>query len=451
MRVTLVIDVYPPSRAGGATIYTVNLAEALVRRGVEVDVICAGSWSEGRFHFNGISQDVVNGVRVHRLFLNWRKAPAPFNYLYDNATLASIFRDLLCKLRPDVVDVNSCLTLSARIIEESLRLGLPTVVHLHDYWFLCALQNLVRKDGTVCNGPESAWGCQTCVLSGTKALRWSEHWLPEDTQKKLFTFAGRIPYLARLPGLIGMLGDMDRRQSYLRKLLVSVDAVIAPSRFLIAMFQRHGFPAETFMYSPLGFDFNWAQEVRHTVSDRVRFGYLGHLQRIKGVDVLVKAFAGLSRDVPAQLDIYGDPMQEPDYVASLRTYVHPNMFWRGPFSRDQLAGILSNLDAVVVPSICYEVCPTVIREAFAAGVPVIASDRGGVAEMIKDGINGLLFRAGDDEDLQRKLLHVIMHKELLKKLREGVPKAKTIENNVEELLALYSQLISRSTTRPLLS
>ncbi len=447
MRVMLVIDVYPPSRAGGATIYTVNLAEELAKRGIEVDVLCAGSWSEGRSHFNGVSMDIVNGVRVHRIHLNWRQAPAPFDYLYDNITLAGVFRELLSRIRPDIVHVHSCLTLSARIIEESLSLRLPTILHLHDYWFLCALQNLVRKDGNVCEGPSSAWNCQACVLSGTKALRWTGCLLPDRIQQKLITFAGRYSPLTRLPGLIGMLGNMARRQAYLRRMLASVDAVTTHSFFLTSMFRRHGFRVDHFVPMPLGFDFAWVQKVRPVISERVRFGYIGHLQKIKGVHTLVRAFAGLPRDIQATLEIYGDPTQEPEYIASLRSYDHPALHWRGPFARPQLPDILSNLDVVVVPSICYEVCPTVVREAFAAGIPVIASNSGGVTEMIENGVSGLLFRSGDEDDLRDHLVRLINDHNLLYWLKQGVPRVISIAENTDELLEFYSQLISRCAAR----
>jgi glycosyltransferase involved in cell wall biosynthesis len=445
MRILSVVDVYPPARTGGATLYTVQLAEQLVRMGVAVDVACAGAWEEGPAHFNGITQDERNGVTVHRIQLNWRKAPAPFDYLYDNQTLAPIFRDLLVQVRPDVVHMHSCLTLSARIIQEAQSLGIPVVLHLHQFWFLCALQNLVRKDGSVCRGPESPWGCQSCVLDGTKALRWSGRFFPGPLQEKLLSNAGRRPWITRQPGLIGMLGDMARRHAYLRQTLASVDVAVSPAHSLIDLFARNGFRTDHMVYSLQGFDVAWAADVQRHPSDRIRFGYIGHIQQIKGVHTLVEAFCRLPGGVAASLSIYGDPAQQPDYAEALRSRSTPNIHWQGPFERDQLASVLSDLDVVVVPSLSFEVNPTVIKEAFAAGIPVIVSDQPGVCETVEHGVSGLHFRTDDADDLRSQISRVVEESGLLQQLRLGIPAVKTISQSAREMLTIYRGLPASNT------
>lgn len=442
LRVTLVIDVYPPARTGGATLYTVQLAEALVQLGFAVDVLCAGTWEEGSAPFNGVTQDVRNGVTVHRIHLNWRKAPAPFDHLYDNETLAPVFRTLLAQLQPDIVHVHSCLTLSARIIQEAKAMGFPVVLHLHQFWFLCALQNLVRKDGSVCPGPESPWGCQSCVLYGSKALRWSGSLLPQPLQQRLLSNAGRLPWVTRQPGLIGMLGDMARRQAYLREMLASADVAVAPARSLIDLFARHGFRTDHMVYSLQGFDVAWAADVQHQTSDGTRFGYIGHIQQIKGVHTLVHAFGRLPEDIPASLFIYGDPAQQPGYAQALRAQSTANVHWSGPFVRSQLASVLSGLDIIVVPSLSFEVNPTVIKEAYAAGLPVIVTDQPGVCETVAHGVSGLHFRTNDADDLARQISRVVEEPDLLRQLRQGIPAVKSISQSAQEMLAIYRQLIS---------
>jgi len=441
MRILLVVDVYPPARTGGATLYTVQLAEQLARMGIAVHVVCAGTWEEGHAHFNGITEDVHNGVIVHRILLNWRKAPAPFDYLYDNKTLAPVLRDLLMQVRPDIVHVHSCLTLSARVIQEAKSLRIPVVLHLHQFWFMCALQNLVYKDGRTCLGPESPWGCQSCVLDGTKALRWSGKFLPALVQEKLLSQAGRLSWVTRQPGLVGMLGDMARRQSYLRDILASVDVAVAPARSLIDLFARHGFRTDHMVYSLQGFDMAWAADVQHHPSSHIRFGYIGHIQQIKGVHTLVDAFGRLPEGTPAALFIYGDPMQQPDYAQALRARSVASVHWSGPFARCQLASMLSELDVVVVPSLSFEVNPTVIKEAFAAGVPVIVSDQPGVCETVEHGVCGLHFRTADADDLARQIACIVENPELLHQLRQSIPAVKTINENAQEMMIIYGQLI----------
>lgn len=442
LRILLVIDIYPPARIGGATVYTVQLAEQLVQMGFAVDVVCAGTWEEGPHHFNGVTQDVLNGVTVHRIHLNWRKATTPFDHLYDNQTLAPVFRDLLAGIQPDIVHVHSCLTLSARIIQEAKEMGIAVILHLHQFWFLCALQNLVRKNGAVCPGPESAWDCQACVLDGADPWRWSQRLLPDRLHRSLFTKVGRIPWVTRQPGLIGMLGDMERRHAYLKEILDSVDVAIAPAKSLIDLFARYGFRTDHMVYSLQGFDMEWAKTVKRQPTKRLRFGYIGHLQHIKGVHTLVKAFRQLPEDAQASLFIHGDPAQQPHYVKPLQTHSGPNIYWEGPFERSQLPKVLSNLDVIVVPSLSYEVNPTVIKEAFAAKIPVIVSNQPGVCETVLHEGNGLHFRTGDASDLWHQIRRILDEKELLEQLQQGIPSVKTITQNAHEMVEIYGSLLS---------
>ena len=71
----------------------------------------------------------------------------------------------------------------------------------------------------------------------------------------------------------------------------------------------------------------------------------------------------------------------------------------GPCRINEWRAVLHDVDVLVVPSMWIENAPFIIREAFAAGVPVIASDLGGMAEMVRDGVDGLLFPPGDARSL----------------------------------------------------
>ncbi|PYR55304.1 MAG: glycosyl transferase family 1, partial [Acidobacteria bacterium] len=84
-----------------------------------------------------------------------------------------------------------------------------------------------------------------------------------------------------------------------------------------------------------------------------------------------------------------------------------------------------------------ENAPFVIREAFAAGVPVVASRLGGMAEMVRDGVNGLLFEPGSPDALATVLRRVIDEPALLAALRAGIRPVMTIDEDAAQLVALY--------------
>jgi glycosyltransferase involved in cell wall biosynthesis len=85
----------------------------------------------------------------------------------------------------------------------------------------------------------------------------------------------------------------------------------------------------------------------------------------------------------------------------------------------------------------------VILEAFAAGVPVIATDLGGMSEFVKHEENGLLFELEDVEDLARQLRRLGEEPGLTEKLRAGIGPVKTVQDDVDKLEALYNTLLSR--------
>ena len=90
-----------------------------------------------------------------------------------------------------------------------------------------------------------------------------------------------------------------------------------------------------------------------------------------------------------------------------------------------------------MPSICHEVNPTVIKEAFAARLPVIASDQGSTNEMIVEGVNGLSFRAGDAGDLKAKMLVMVNEADVWTRVQDAIPKLKTVEQEGLERKSIY--------------
>lgn len=99
------------------------------------------------------------------------------------------------------------------------------------------------------------------------------------------------------------------------------------------------------------------------------------------------------------------------------------------------------IDVLVVPSVWYENSPNVILEAFAHRPPVIASNLGGMAELVKHEKNGLLFAPGNAADLARQLSRVIAHPNLLNRLRAGIEPIKSVKEEMDELEAIYRRVL----------
>jgi glycosyltransferase involved in cell wall biosynthesis len=105
--------------------------------------------------------------------------------------------------------------------------------------------------------------------------------------------------------------------------------------------------------------------------------------------------------------------------------------------------ILSGLDVLVVPSRWYENQPGVILEAFAAGVPVVATDVRGMSEFVKHEQNGLLFELENEKDLAWQLRRLAEEPGLIERLRNGIAPVKTVREDVDELEKLYKSLLEK--------
>ena len=108
-----------------------------------------------------------------------------------------------------------------------------------------------------------------------------------------------------------------------------------------------------------------------------------------------------------------------------------------------IAKMLSETDVIVVPSIWYENSPLTIHEAFMAHIPVITANIGGMAELVQDGINGLLFQVGDPKDLARKMQKVIDDPRLIERLSSRIDSVIPMENHVLEIRKIYRTLVNR--------
>jgi glycosyltransferase involved in cell wall biosynthesis len=239
------------------------------------------------------------------------------------------------------------------------------------------------------------------------------------------------------------LHAIRRRLASVRQALAEVDRFLAPSRFLRERFIEFGIPAEKILYKDNGFDLAQFHSIRRSppCGRRVVFAYIGTLVEHKGVHILIEAFNRLG-PAAAELRIYGDLHVFPQYTARLQALAtHPAITFAGGFDNREAGRILTEVDALVVPSLWFENSPLTIHEALLAGVPVIASRLGGMAEYVEHGQTGLLFHPGDVEDLCAQLEWVLAHPQAFAAM--PAPRYASLDEHARELVALYQELLWR--------
>ena len=141
--------------------------------------------------------------------------------------------------------------------------------------------------------------------------------------------------------------------------------------------------------------------------NHIRFLYLGQIEKHKGIIFLVESFIDLCKkqNIQAELNIAGDGSEFKKLQSMVKD--HENIILHGKVDRVELPKLFEQTNMTVVPSLCYENSPTVIFESFSFGVPVLASRVEGIAELIKEGENGITFETGNMTSLQEKILYCI--------------------------------------------
>ena len=129
--------------------------------------------------------------------------------------------------------------------------------------------------------------------------------------------------------------------------------------------------------------------------------YVGQLEEHKGVRFLLHALESCPFPFDWRLDIAGEGSLAPEVQEAAAR--NPRVRYHGFVGRGQLEELYQKADTVVVPSLTLENAPVVIQEAYAEGVPVIASRIGGIPEQVREGISGWLFSPGDSADMCAKI------------------------------------------------
>jgi glycosyltransferase involved in cell wall biosynthesis len=450
MKILLISHFFPPKHNAGTEKRTFGYAQKLLERGHQVHVLCAGKYEEGaRRYWNGHTDEIYQGIPVRRINLFWQKSPDPNRYLYKNPLTAKFLKQCLTEWQPDLLHITSCLTLSASIIKAAKESGLPVVLTLTDFWFVCPKLSLLKHDGSLCNGITTSRECIQCLSWESGIYGRLRKAFSDETAVGMLDMVSKVPAAGRLRTLRGMAPNISERKVYLAAMLKLADAVISPSQHLRETLRQSGIRRQIRVIQS-GHDLSWLRkEMQKTPNERIRFGYIGQFIFPKGVHVLLEAFSKCNWEGKAELHLYGgttetlptywQELQQKEYFTSELVQVH------GTFAHENLGEILAGIDVLVVPSMWYENNPRVIQEAFASKTPVIASNVGGISEFVQDGVNGYLFRRGDSADLAARMQCIVDDPAQIQRLAVNLPHVREMEEEMDEIESLYFEILSEPT------
>jgi glycosyltransferase involved in cell wall biosynthesis len=340
----------------------------------------------------------------------------------------------------------------AGALEAARRRGIPVGFTLHDYWLSCPRWGQrFHPDGTICETIDLG-RCAECLTTfpwrqpaGAAGAARGFRWVRDNLGVDLATPAKRTLRALRAKGVAAaapaadaaaLRARLDERQRFVGERVIGAVALfIAPSEFLASEMARRGIPKNRIAVSMYGIEKNWVSKVARRPAAATRIAFHGSLMFTKGAHVLVEAWGKLAPAIRARatLTLRGAE-REPAYVETLaRRAKDLGAVLEGEFPRAALAEKLSSTDLLVVPSIWWENQPLSILEALAARVPVLVSDLGGMAELVREGRGGYRFRAGDAEDLARALRETLENPTRLSECVAAGAAIRSIDDDAREL------------------
>ncbi len=412
LRVLVLSHMHPGASRGGAEIAAYQLYNALKGEpGVTAWFLAA---SGGRF--------------AERLGARLQQPFGPDEFVYTGAgfdhwihanpdpEFPGELAALLEELRPDVVHLHHYTNFGVETLLH-IRRALPEariVLTLHEYLAICNhFGQMVKRPGFgLCerSGPRD---CARCF--------------PERTEQDFFL-----------------------RELYLKRFFGLVDHFVSPSRFLAQRYAAWGLdPAAISVVE------NGMPEPDHAASpppapdaeDGLVFAFFGQISRLKGIDVLFDAAALLEKDGVGglRIEVHGDYSgQPPDFRAAFEKRLEDtpaNLRHCGPYENARVHELMRPAHAVLVPSIWWENSPLVIQEALLNRRPVICSDIGGMAEKVRDGLDGFHFRAGSAHALAALLKRLAARPERLAALQATMATPPTLRETARATQRLYRRLL----------
>lgn len=337
-----------------------------------------------------------------------RKIRFSFNEVYYSNESYKQVVEILKRERPDIAHIhNPFLLITPSVYKACFNQGVPIVQTLHNYRFLCPIGTFYR-DGHI---------CEDCLTSGRFSCVRNRCW------KSSF---GASLMLAKV---------ID---SYYQKEILSkaIAQFIVPSEFSRTKFIDNGFQSKNLVVKP-----NFLTEDPGLSDQSNDYAiFVGSFQSYKGIETLLKAWGQLKHKFALKL-IGSGPLLEP----LKKKYGSAHIEYFGQMSSNEVINYIKKARFLIAPSECYETFSRVIIEAFACGVPVIASEIGALKELVTPDKNGFLFAPGNANELSDKMNTLINDADLAdqmgKNARKEFEERFTRQKNYEMLMDVYQKAI----------
>ena len=445
MRVVHVPFGYYPDAVGGTEVYVAELARGLRSRGIE-SIVAAPSLALGGQRYDH------EGTPVFR-FPVGRASGVEDLYGEGDASAADAIGGIVDEVGADVLHLHAFTrAASVRAVRAARQRGAAVVFTYHTPTASCVRGTLLRDGIVPCDGALIAQRCTACLLES----RGVPLAVREALSRTPATFGAAIG----ATGATGRLATGLRareltvaRHDAFRELLSASSAVVAVCEWVRALLVRAGAAPSRLMLSRQGTPArapNVPVRAGGGEPGVLRTAYIGRLHATKGLHVVLAALAD-DTQLPIALDVFG--VVQGDEGERYRDTLHTiaagdaRIRFMDPLSSDRVVDTLTGYDAVLVPSQWLETGPLTVLESFAAGVPVVGSNLGGIAELVRNERDGLLVAYDDESAWLTALSRLARDRALVERLRAGVTRPRTTDDVARDMVSVYESVVQRAPRR----
>jgi glycosyltransferase involved in cell wall biosynthesis len=447
MRVLHVPFCYYPDPAGGTEVYVASLAQAQRKQGLDV-AVAAPADRDATYERDGIPVyrfQIADKITLRQL------------YGEGDDRAAQGFLEILKSWRPDVVNLHAFTSgVSLKLVLATRHFGASTVFTYHTPTVTCTRGTLLRWGSEVCDGRMETRLCARCTLQG-KGVPRPVSWVLGGLPQRFGAWAGTAGFSGGTWTALRMTELVGLRHQATRSLFSQVDHIVAVCEWVRDLLIRNGVPAEKITLSRQGLPYAAAPAspapnpgVRPVPgTPQVRLAFLGRLDRVKGVEILIEALAECPH-LPVSLDVYaiaqGAAGSEMEERLVRKAAPDARIQFLPALAASDVVDRLRSYDALLVPSQWLETGPLVVYEAFAAGIPVIGSDLGGIAELVRDGENGILVKPRAVSAWVRAVTKLVENPELLVRLQTGRQPIRNTNDVTSDMRHVYEKVLAKRTS-----
>jgi glycosyltransferase involved in cell wall biosynthesis len=286
--------------------------------------------------------------------------------------------------------------------------------------------------------------CTLAALGVPKPLARGAAALPNTVYARATAITGIPTPLSRMriPGLIA-----SGRQRFL-EFMGKVDHVVAVSQWVRDVLKRNTVPVAKITLSRQGIDAA-AQAPRPKMrepTEPLKIAYFGRIDQGKGPDLLARALKMIP-EAFVQVDIFAirqgaGPNQVYDWLV-VQAQQDTRLKLRTAVAPEKVGSVMADYDLIAVPSRLLETGPLVALEAFAAGVPVLGANLGGIAEVVRDGVDGILVAPDDAAAWAATIKRLANNRHVLDALRSCIVPPRTMDAAATDMATLYARILSR--------